>query len=119
MPLISEIGMTADKFRAIVARRDDATGSTSLKLETVGEDLLPNADVTVDVDYSSLNYKDGLALLGKSRILKTFPMAPGIDFSGKVRQSNSANFTPGDGVICTGWGVGESWSGGFSERARV
>lgn len=106
------------KFRAILARRDEA-GDVSIRLETVDESVLPEADVTVDVEYSSLNYKDGLALANRNRILRTFPIVPGIDFAGTVRQSDSPEFEPGDRVILTGWGVGEGWSGGFAERARV
>lgn len=73
----------------------------------------------MDVEYSSFNYKDGLALKGLGRILRTFPMVPGIDFAGTVRASGHADFKPGDKVVLTGWGVGENWSGGFSERAKV
>jgi len=80
---------------------------------------LPEADVTIDVAYSSFNYKDGLALTGRNRILRTFPMVPGIDFSGVVSASQSPRFRVGDRVALTGWGVGEGWSGGFAERARV
>ncbi len=107
-----------EKFRAIVARRDEA-GQVEVRLEMVDESLLPQADVTVDVEYSSLNYKDGLALLNRNKILRSFPIVPGIDFAGTVRESGSPEFRKGDRVILTGWGVGESWSGGFAERARV
>ena len=109
--------MSTDTFKAIVARKSD--GGQSIGLEQVDESVLPAADVTVDVAYSTLNYKDGLALKGLGRILRTFPMVPGIDFSGTVRASDSPAFTPGDPVVLTGWGVGESWSGGFAARARV
>lgn len=109
--------MSRDTFRAIMARRTEA-GQT-VALETITEADLPAADVTLDVDYSSLNYKDGLALKGLGRILRTFPMVPGIDLAGTVRASANPDFAPGDKVVLTGWGVGEHWSGGFSERARV
>ncbi|HMN71288.1 MAG TPA: MDR family oxidoreductase [Rhodoblastus sp.] len=108
-----------DEFRAIVAREDGDKGPVSVRLEKITEAELPAADVLVDVDYSSLNYKDGLALLNKNRILRKFPIIPGIDFAGVVRSSDSPEFRAGDRVILTGWGVGESWSGGFAERARV
>jgi acrylyl-CoA reductase (NADPH) len=109
-----------DTFRAIVARQDGDKGSSvTVRLESITEAELPPGDVLVDVEYSSLNYKDGLALLNKNKILRGFPIVPGIDFAGIVRHSDSAEFSPGDRVILTGWGVGENWSGGFAERARV
>lgn len=109
--------MSTDTFKALVARKAD--GGQTIALEQVDEDFLPAADVTVDVAYSTLNYKDGLALKGLSRILRTFPMVPGVDFAGTVRSSDSPAFAPGDRVVLTGWGVGETWSGGFAARARV
>ena len=111
--------MQQDAFRAIVARQEGEKGPVSISLETITEADLPAGDVLVDVEYSSLNYKDGLALQNKSRILRSFPIIPGIDFAGTVRNSQSSDFAAGDRVILTGWGVGESWSGGFAERARV
>ncbi len=104
-------------FRALVARQDGK--EQTVRFETLTDADLPQADVTVDVEYSSFNYKDGLALKGLSRILRSFPIVPGIDFAGTVAASASDRFRPGDKVILTGWGVGESWSGGFAERARV
>lgn len=109
--------MSTDTFRALVARKTE--GGQSIAFEQITEAELPKADVTVDVEYSSFNYKDGLALTGANRILRTFPMVPGIDFAGTVRASDNPAFRPGDHVVLTGWGVGESWSGGFAERARV
>lgn len=107
----------SDTFRAIMARKGEAGQTIALERITLAD--LPAADVTVDVEYSSLNYKDGLALNGLGRILRTFPMVPGIDLAGTVRASETPAFVPGDPVVLTGWGVGESWSGGFAERARV
>ncbi|MFG1478028.1 MDR family oxidoreductase [Xanthobacter sp. V4C-4] len=109
--------MTDEVFRALVARK--AEGGQAIALEHITEADLPAGDVTVDVDYSSFNYKDGLALKGLGRILRTFPMVPGIDFAGTVRASANPAFAVGDAVVLTGWGVGESWSGGFAARARV
>ena len=107
-----------DDFRALVAEQgSDKTQHIGFKNWTDTD--LPPGDVTVAVEYSSFNYKDGLALKGKNRILRTFPMVPGIDFAGHVLKSDDARYQPGDKVILTGWGVGESWSGGFAERARV
>lgn len=108
-----------DQFRAIVARQDGERGPATVKLERITEADLPAADVLVDVEFSSLNYKDGLALLNKNKVLRKFPIIPGIDFAGRVRRSDSSDFQAGDRVILTGWGVGEGWSGGFAERARV
>lgn len=107
----------SDTFNALMARKTE-TGQ-SISLEKITEADLPEADVTVDVEYSSFNYKDGLALKGASRILRNLPMVPGIDFAGTVRSSESPSFKAGDKVVLTGWGVGENWSGGFAERARV
>ncbi|MCA7121155.1 MAG: oxidoreductase [Acidibrevibacterium sp.] len=109
--------MNASGFRALVAREEG--GRQSVALETLTDADLPAADVTVDVEYSSFNYKDGLALAGRNRILRHYPIVPGIDFAGTVAQSASPRFRPGDKVVLTGFGVGENWSGGFAERARV
>ncbi len=109
--------MNASGFRALVAREEG--GRQSVALETLTDADLPAADVTVDVEFSSFNYKDGLALAGRNRILRHYPIIPGIDFAGTVAQSASPRFRPGDKVVLTGFGVGENWSGGFAERARV
>ena len=81
-------------------------------------DLMPG-DVTVAVQHSTVNYKDGLALTGKAPILRKFPMTPGIDFAGEVLASESPAFKPGERVVLNGFGVGEGHDGGFAERARV
>ncbi|MBS0644198.1 MAG: MDR family oxidoreductase [Acetobacteraceae bacterium] len=109
--------MTDASFRALVARKNG--DAQAIALETLTEADLPAADVTVDVEYSSFNYKDGLALTGKNRILRKYPIVPGIDYAGTVAASTSDRFQPGDKVVLTGWGVGEGWSGGFAERARA
>ena len=109
--------MSTETFRALMARKTDA--GQAIAIETITEAELPAGDVTVDVEYSSFNYKDGLALKGMSRILRALPMVPGIDFAGTVRASDNSAFAPGDKVVLTGWGVGENWSGGFAERAKV
>lgn len=81
---------------------------------------LPDGDVLIDVAYSSLNYKDGLAVTGKGRIVRApFPFVPGIDLAGTVAESESDHFRPGDAVILTGWGTGEDRWGGFATRARA
>lgn len=109
--------MNETGFRALVARKDGK--EQTVALETMTDADLPEADVTVDVEYSSFNYKDGLALKRLSRILRSHPIVPGVDFAGTVARSGTDRFRPGDKVVLTGWGVGEGWSGGFAERARV
>jgi acrylyl-CoA reductase (NADPH) len=104
-------------FDAILIERDDA-GQT-VRLAQLGEDQLPPGDVTVRVAYSTLNYKDALAITGNSPIVRSFPMVPGIDFSGLVESSADPAYRAGDEVVLTGWGVGEQHWGGLSERARV
>ena len=89
-------------------------------IESVGDDRLPDGDVTLDVSHSSLNYKDGLAVTGRGKIVRgAFPFVPGIDLAGTVAESASGAWAPGDAVILTGWGTGEDRWGGFAERARA
>ena len=80
---------------------------------------LPDGDVLVQVAYSSLNYKDGLAVTGKGKVLRSYPIVPGIDLSGTVLESGTKAFRPGDRVLVTGWGIGEQYWGGYAELARV
>jgi acrylyl-CoA reductase (NADPH) len=80
---------------------------------------LPDAEVTVDVSHSSLNYKDGLAMTGKGKIARRFPMVCGVDLAGTVADSRSPDWRPGDEVIVTGWGLSETWPGGYTRRQRV
>lgn len=104
-------------FKALVLTQEDK--KTFAKICQLSESELPEGDVMVDIDYSSLNYKDGLAITGKGRIIRQFPMVPGIDFTGTVISSNNIRFKSGDKVVLTGWGVGEVHWGGMSEKARV
>src|SRR4051794_41295497 len=78
-----------------------------------------DGDVAVKVEWSALNYKDGLALTGKAPVVRRFPMIAGIDFAGTVEQSSHPQWKPGDAVICTGWGMGETHLGAYAEKARV
>jgi acrylyl-CoA reductase (NADPH) len=80
--------------------------------------VLGAGEVTVRVAYSTINYKDGLAITGKSPVVRKFPLVAGIDFAGTVEASDDARFKPGDAVLLNGWGVGESHSGGLAQRAR-
>ena len=103
-------------FKAILATREN--GTFAARIEQVSKDRLPAGDVLVRVRYSSLNYKDGLAVSGKPGVIRSFPMIPGIDFAGTVEESASAEFHPGDAVTLTGAGAGETGWGGYSEYAR-
>ena len=91
----------------------------SCELKQLSDDDLMEGDVTVQVEYSTLSYKDGLALTGKAPVVRTFPMTPGIDFCGSVTSSLNSRFKVGDMVILNGFGVGEVHSGGYAQKARV
>jgi acrylyl-CoA reductase (NADPH) len=104
-------------FRALVLHEEG--GKVVPRLETVDESRLPAGEVTVAVEYSTLNYKDGMILEGQGRLVRTYPHVPGVDFAGTVLASDSPEFRPGDPVILTGWRVGELHWGGYAERARV
>src|SRR5579863_4259054 len=105
-------------FRALVLHEEEG-GKIVPRLESVDESRLPAGEVTVAVEYSTLNYKDGMILLGQGRLVRQYPHVPGIDFAGTVLRSDSPEFRPGDPVILTGWRVGELQWGGYAERARV
>src|SRR3954464_12390540 len=109
--------MAADRFDALVLRESD--GAVASEVKALSTDDLPDGDVLVAVEYSSLNYKDGLAVTGKGRVVRRYPMVPGIDFAGTVEESRSPLWKSGDRVILTGWEVGEKHWGGFAQRARV
>ena len=104
--------MTA--FPAIVA-----TEPGPASLQELTEDNLPDGDVTVAVQWSSLNYKDGLAVTGKGKIIRNYPMVCGIDLAGTVEASDSSSWQVGDEVVVTGWGLSETAPGGFTQRQRV
>lgn len=98
---------------------DKTEDQQTVTLRDVSAADLPDGDVLVDVAYSTLNYKDALAITGASPVVRSFPMVPGIDFAGVVRDSSHADFKAGDKVILNGWGVGEKHWGGLSGQARV
>ena len=104
-------------FRALVLYEEG--GKVLPRVEAVDEDRLPPGEVTVRVECSTLNYKDGMILQGLGRLVRSYPHVPGIDFAGTVERSESPEFAPGDPVILTGWRVGESQWGGYAEKARV
>ena len=104
-------------FKAI--RVDKADKGTTVALTQFDEADLMEGDVTLAVEWSALNYKDGLAVTGKAPVVRRFPMIAGIDLAGTVEQSSHPQWKPGDKVICTGWGMGETHLGAYAEKARV
>ncbi|MCK1737815.1 oxidoreductase [Bradyrhizobium sp. 138] len=104
-------------FKAI--RVDKADKGTTAALTQFDDAELMDGDVTVRVEWSTLNYKDGLALTGKAPVVRRFPMIAGIDFAGTVEQSSHPQWKAGDKVVCTGWGMGETHLGAYAEKARV
>ncbi len=108
--------MSASRFKALMLKETD--GVVAPSIEWLGVDDLPDGDVTVDVHYSSINYKDAMALANRG-IIRTFPAIPGIDFAGVVATSATSRFRPGDAVVLTGWGLGERRWGGFTQVERV
>jgi acrylyl-CoA reductase (NADPH) len=109
--------MSDASFRALVVEERD--GARQVELRDLPPSALPQGEVLVRVAYSTLNYKDGLAVTGKGKVLRSSPLAPGIDFAGTVIESASPAYSPGDEVVLTGWGVGERHWGGFSQLNRV
>jgi len=104
-------------FNAILIDKTEAGYQASL--QAIDAARLPEGDVTVRVAYSTINYKDGLAITGQSPVVRKFPMVPGIDFAGTVETSNHASWRAGDPVVLNGWGVGETHWGGLAQKARV
>ncbi|MCE9935047.1 MDR family oxidoreductase [Aeromonas salmonicida] len=104
-------------FKALLLENQD--GKTAATLTRLAESQLPAGEVRVAVSYSSLNYKDGLAITGKGKIVRQWPLVPGIDFAGTVLESADSRYQVGDKVVLTGWGVGEGHWGGMAEQARV
>jgi acrylyl-CoA reductase (NADPH) len=105
------------KFSALVLEERD--GKVSAGIQELDSDQLPAGDVTVAVRASTLNYKDGMILKGIGRMVRSYPHVPGVDFAGVVERSDSPEFKPGDEVVLTGWRVGESYWGGYAQKARV
>ncbi len=106
-----------DTFKALVL--DERDGQVTASIKQVDHEALPEGDTLVRVAYSGLNYKDALALTGRNKIVRSYPMIPGIDYAGVVEASSSSQFQPGDRVVLTGWGVGERHWGGYAQYARV
>lgn len=104
-------------FRALRLHKTDS--GQEARFEDLSMSELMDGDVTVRVDYSTINFKDGLALTGRSPVVRVWPLIPGIDFAGVVEASSHADFAVGDRVVLNGWGVGETHHGGYAQRARV
>ena len=98
---------------------DKGEAGQTVTVASLDDAELPDGDVSVDVEYSTLNYKDGLAITGKSPVVRKFPMVPGIDLAGVVTESSHADWNKGDRVVLNGWGVGETHWGGLAQRARL
>ena len=105
-------------FNALVVEKDD-DGKTSASVQQIDESALPDGDVTVAVEYSTVNYKDGLCIGSGGGLVRHYPHVPGIDFAGTVEASDDARYKPGDKVVLTGWRVGEAHWGGYAQKARV
>lgn len=109
--------MTETRFPALVL--DEAEGKVSAAIKQLADADLPPGEVTVAVEYSTINYKDGLILKGLGKLVKKYPHVPGIDFAGTVETSASPDYKPGDKVLLTGWRVGELHWGGYARKARA
>ena len=107
----------SDKFKALIINQDGDNFTREVK--SIDKSFLKHGDVLIKIDYSGLNYKDALILKNGARLVKEFPHIPGIDFSGKVVESQNNDFKEGEEVILTGWRVGEIYYGGYSEYAKV
>lgn len=104
-------------YRAVLVRKTD-TGQTTEIVDRSDDDL-DAGDVTVAVEYSAINYKDGIAITGRGNIIQKFPLVPGIDLAGTVEASENPEYQPGDKVVVHGWGLGVTHDGGFTQKARV
>jgi len=106
-------------FNALVVEKDEETGKTAAAVQEISVDDLPEGEVTVAVDFSTVNYKDGLCIGPGGGLVRTYPHVPGIDFAGTVEESSDDRYKPGDKVVLTGWRVGENRWGGYAQKARV
>ncbi|MCG7907507.1 MAG: oxidoreductase [Candidatus Thiodiazotropha taylori] len=104
-------------FKGVLIDKQDE--NYTAKISDIDEAMLPEGDVTIDVHYSSINYKDALAITGQSPVVRRFPMVPGIDLVGTVSSTTHDDYQPGDQVVLNGWGVGEKHWGGLAQKARV
>ena len=106
-------------FNALVVTKDEDSGKTAAAVQQIGIEDLPQGEVTVAVEYSTVNYKDGLCIGPGGGLVRKYPHVPGIDFAGTVEASDDDRYSPGDKVVLTGWRVGEAHWGGYAQKARV
>jgi acrylyl-CoA reductase (NADPH) len=106
-------------FNALIVNKDEDSGKTSAAVQQISLDQLPAGDVTVAVEYSTVNYKDGLCIGPGGGLVRKYPHVPGIDLAGTVEASDDPRYAPGDKVVLTGWRVGEAHWGGYAQKARV
>jgi acrylyl-CoA reductase (NADPH) len=106
-------------FNALVVEKDEESGKTSAAVKQITVDDLPHGEVLVAVEYSTVNYKDGLCIGPGGGLVRKYPHVPGIDFAGTVEESSDERYKPGDKVVLTGWRVGEAHWGGYAQKARV
>lgn len=105
-------------FKAIYLTQDEEK-NVSAEIADLNESDLPEHDVAIDVEYSTINYKDGLAIMGKPGVVRSYPMIPGIDLAGTVTASESSSYSPGDKIVLNGWDVGEAHWGGLAQKSRL
>ena len=106
-------------FNALVVNKDEESGKTSAAVEKISTDQLPEGNVVVNVEYSTVNYKDGLCIGPGGGLVREYPHVPGIDFAGTIESSDDPRYSAGDSVVLTGWRVGEVHWGGYAQKARV
>ena len=106
-------------FNALVVNKDEESGKTSAAVEQISTDQLPKGNVVVNVEYSTVNYKDGLCIGPGGGLVREYPHVPGIDFAGTIESSDDPRYSAGDSVVLTGWRVGEVHWGGYTQKARV
>ena len=106
-------------FNALVVNKDEESGKTSAAVEQISTDQLPEGNVVVNVEYSTVNYKDGLCIGPGGGLVREYPHVPGIDFAGTIESSDDPRYSAGDSVVLTGWRVGEVLWGGYAQKARV
>ena len=106
-------------FNALVVNKDEESGKTSAAVEQISTDQLPEGNVVVNVEYSTVNYKDGLCIGPGGGLVREYPHVPGIDFAGTIESSDDLRYRAGDSVVLTGWRVGEVHWGGYAQKARV
>ena len=111
--------MSTETFRALMLNADEDGKVNAAITELTHNDLPEGGDVLIAVDYSTINYKDGLVINGLGKLVRDYPHIPGVDLAGTVLESNDDRYKPGDQVVATGWRMGEIWWGGHAERARI